>query len=283
MARVPTALTIAGSDSGGGAGIQADLKTFSALGVFGMSALTAITAQNTRAVTAVFEMPPEIVAAQIDAVVADIGVDVAKTGMISSSELIRVVANRIRHHGLSRFVVDPVMVAKSGDRLLREDAVEALREELIPLATVVTPNLPEAEVLVGRSIVTLDDMRQAAADIVAFGARSVVVKGGHRPDDATDVFYDGQRHLELQAPRIETSSTHGTGCTFASAIAALLARGADLTTAVQEAKAYLTTAIERADPIGGGHGPVHHFHALWESLVPLPGESARVSGLPAAH
>ena len=283
MARVPTALTIAGSDSSGGAGIQADLKTFSALGVFGMSALTAITAQNTRAVTAVFELPPEMVAAQIDAVVADISVDVAKTGMISSSELIRVVANRIRHHGLSTFVVDPVMVAKSGDRLLREDAVEALREELIPLATVVTPNLPEAEVLVGRSIATLEDMRQAAADIVALGARSVVVKGGHRPDDATDVFYDGQRYLELQAPRIETSSTHGTGCTFASAIAALLARGADLTTAVQEAKAYLTTAIERAYPIGRGHGPVHHFHALWESLVSLPGKSTRGSGLPAAH
>jgi hydroxymethylpyrimidine/phosphomethylpyrimidine kinase len=263
MARVPTALTIAGSDSGGGAGIQADLKTFSALGVFGTSALTAITAQNTRAVTAVFELPADIVAAQIDAVVADIGADAVKTGMIASSELIRVVAAKVREHGLRTLVVDPVMVAKSGDRLLREEAVEALRRELIPLATVVTPNLPEAEVLVGRPVETLDDMRAAAADIVGLGARSVVVKGGHLASDPTDLFSDGERAFELPARRIETTSTHGTGCTFASAIAALLARGEDLEAAVRGAKDYVTAAIERAYPVGHGHGPVHHFYRWW--------------------
>jgi hydroxymethylpyrimidine/phosphomethylpyrimidine kinase len=263
MERVRTALTIAGSDSGGGAGIQADLKTFSALGVYGTSALTAITAQNTRAVTAVFELPAEVVAAQIDAVVADIGADAVKTGMIASSELIRVVAGRVREHRLSPLVVDPVMVAKSGDRLLREEAVEALRRELVPLATVVTPNLPEAGVLVGRAVRSPDEMRAAAADIVGLGARSVVVKGGHLAGDPVDVFYDGERYLELPARRVETTSTHGTGCTLASAIAALLARGQGLEAAIRGAKAYLTAAIERAYPIGHGHGPVHHFHRWW--------------------
>jgi len=263
MTRVPTALTIAGSDSGGGAGIQADLKTFSALGVFGTSALTAITAQNTRAVTAVFELPAAIVAAQIDAVVVDIGADAVKTGMIASSELIRVVAAKLREHGLRTLVVDPVMVAKSGDRLLREEAVEALRRELIPLATVVTPNLPEAEVLVGRPVETLDDMRAAAADIVGLGARSVVVKGGHLASDPIDLFYDGERAFELPARRVETTSTHGTGCTLASAIAALLARGENLEAAVRGAKDYVTNTIERAYPLGHGHGPVHHFYRWW--------------------
>ncbi len=267
MTRVPTALTIAGSDSGGGAGIQADLKTFSALGVFGTSALTAITAQNTRAVTAVFELPAAIVAAQIDAVVVDIGADAVKTGMIASSELIRVVAAKLREHGLRTLVVDPVMVAKSGDRLLREEAVEALRRELIPLATVVTPNLPEAEVLVGRPVETLDDMRAAAADIVGLGARSVVVKGGHLASDPIDLFYDGEHAFELPARRIETTSTHGTGCTFASAIAALLARGENLEAAVRGAKDYVTTAIERAYPVGHGHGPVHHFYRWWPASM----------------
>jgi hydroxymethylpyrimidine/phosphomethylpyrimidine kinase len=261
--RVPTALTIAGSDSGGGAGIQADLKTFSALGAYGTSVLTAITAQNTRAVTAVFELPTEIVAAQIDAVVSDIGADAVKTGMLSSSELIRLVATKVREHGLRPLVVDPVMVAKSGDRLLREDAVVALREELIPLATVVTPNLPEAEVLAGRTVETLDEMRAAAEAIVGIGARSVVVKGGHRQGDPIDVFFDGERHVELPARRIETTSTHGTGCTLASAIATFLARGEPLEAAVRGAKEYLTAAIEHAYPIGHGHGPVHHFWQWW--------------------
>ena len=261
--RVRTALTIAGSDSGGGAGIQADLKTFSALGVFGMSAITAITAQNTLGVTAVHEIPPEIVAAQIDAVLSDIGADAVKTGMISSSEIIRVVTAKVREHGISTLVVDPVMVATSGDRLLREDAVEALRSELLPLATVVTPNLPEAEVLVGREIAGLDAMREAARAIVGLGARSAIVKGGHLTGDAVDVFYDGSAFTELPARRIETTSTHGTGCTLASAIAALLARGESLEGAIRGAKAYVTEAIERAYPIGKGHGPVHHFHRWW--------------------
>ncbi len=261
--RVRTALTIAGSDSGGGAGIQADLKTFAALGVFGMSALTAITAQNTLGVTAVFELPPEIVAAQIDAVISDIGADAVKTGMISNSDIIRVVAAKVREHGLSTLVVDPVMVATSGDRLLREEAVTALRTELLPLATVVTPNLPEAEVLTGRSIGSVAEMHEAARAIVGLGVRSVVVKGGHLRGDATDVFYDGTNFVELPARRIETTSTHGTGCTLASAIAALLARGQSLEDAISGAKVYLTAAIERAYPIGHGHGPVHHFHRWW--------------------
>jgi hydroxymethylpyrimidine/phosphomethylpyrimidine kinase len=260
---VRTALTIAGSDSGGGAGIQADLKTFSALGVFGMSALTAITAQNTLGVTAVFELPPELVAAQIDAVVTDIGADAVKTGMIANTEIIRVVAAKVREHDISTLVVDPVMVATSGDRLLREDAVEALRTELLPLATVVTPNLPEAAVLAGQEVATLEDMREAARAIVGLGARSVVVKGGHLTGDAIDVFFDGRGFVELPARRIETTSTHGTGCTLASAIAALLARGESLEGAIRGAKAYLTAAIERSYPLGHGHGPVHHFHQWW--------------------
>jgi hydroxymethylpyrimidine/phosphomethylpyrimidine kinase len=260
---VRTALTIAGSDSGGGAGIQADLKTFSALGVFGMSAVTAITAQNTLGVTAVHEIPAEIVAAQIDAVVTDIGVDAAKTGMISNSEIIRGVAAKVREHGISTLVVDPVMVATSGDRLLREDAVEALRTELLPLATVVTPNLPEAAVLTGREVSSLEGMREAARAIVGLGVRSVLVKGGHLDGDAVDLFYDGSAFTELPGRRIQTTSTHGTGCTLASAIAALLARGEPLESAIGNAKVYVTAAIERAYPIGHGHGPVHHFHRWW--------------------
>jgi hydroxymethylpyrimidine/phosphomethylpyrimidine kinase len=263
MERVRTALTIAGSDSGGGAGIQADLKTFAALGVYGMSAVTAITAQNTLGVTAVHEIPPEIVAAQIDAVLTDIGADAAKTGMIASSEIIRVVAAKVREYGITAFVVDPVMVATSGDRLLREEAVEALRTELLPLATVITPNLPEAEVLVGRPVSTLEEMRDAARAIVGLGARSALVKGGHLAGDAIDVFYDGDRFVELPARRIATTSTHGTGCTLASGIAALLARGESLEAAISGAKAFVTAAIERAYPIGHGHGPVHHFHRWW--------------------
>jgi hydroxymethylpyrimidine/phosphomethylpyrimidine kinase len=263
MDRVRTALTIAGSDSGGGAGTQADLKTFSALGVFGTSAITAITAQNTLGVTAVFELPPEIVAAQIDAVLTDIGADAVKTGMLSNSEIIRVVAAKVREYGISTLVVDPVMVATSGDRLLREDAVEALRTELLPLATVVTPNLPEAEVLMGQEVSSLEQMREAARAIVGLGARSAVVKGGHLAGDAVDVFYDGNSFTELPARRIDTTSTHGTGCTLASAIAALLARGEPLESAIGGAKVYLTAAIERSFPLGRGHGPVHHFHRWW--------------------
>ena len=259
----PAALTIAGSDSGGGAGIQADLKTFQALGVHGMSAVTAITAQNTVGVRGVQEVAPDLVAAQIDAVLEDIGVDGAKSGMLASAPIIRAVAERVRHWDLGPvLVVDPVMVAKSGDRLLREDAVQALVTELLPLAAVVTPNLPEAEVLVGGPIVSDDDMRAAVRAIVALGPRSVVLKGGHRSGDATDLFFDGTRELSLPARRIETRSTHGTGCTFSAAIAARLARGDALEDAVRAAKAYLTAALAHATPLGSGHGPVAHDWAL---------------------
>ena len=258
-----TALTIAGSDSGGGAGIQADLKTFAALGVYGSSALTAVTAQNTLGVTAVVELSPDVVAAQIDAVMSDIGADAVKTGMLANSAIIRTVAEKVSEHGIARLVVDPVMVAKGGDRLLREEAVDALRSLLLPLAAVVTPNLPEASVLVGRSVESTEDARRAARDIIDMGARSVVVKGGHLEGDAVDVFYDGAQFREFAAPRVETTSTHGTGCTFASAIAAGLAQGMGMEDAVARAKAYVTEAIRSAFPLGGGHGPLNHFHAVW--------------------
>ena len=257
------ALTIAGSDSGGGAGIQADLKTFAALGVYGTSALTAVTAQNTLGVTGVQELPPDMVASQIDAVVSDIGADAVKTGMLANSGIIRVVAGKVNEHGLPNLVVDPVMVAKGGDPLLQEEAVDALRTLLVPLALVVTPNLPEASVLVGYRVATLEQARRAARDIVGMGSRSVVVKGGHLEGDAVDVFYDGSEFREFSSPRVYTTSTHGTGCTFASAIAAGLANGMGVEEAVGQAKAYVTEAIRRAVPIGSGHGPLNHFHAMW--------------------
>ena len=264
-------MTIAGSDSGGGAGIQADLKTFQALGVYGASTLTAITAQNTLGVRAVHEVPVSIIAAQIDAVVEDIGVDAAKTGMLSSAEIIAAVADRVRHWGLNdRLVVDPVMVAKSGDRLLREDAVEALRRELLPLAAVLTPNLPEAEVLVGRSIENDQDIREAARAILDLGPRAVVVKGGHRTGDADDVLFDGREFHVLHANRVDTPNTHGTGCTFSAAIAAQLAQGQDVREAVRRAKAYLTEAIRRSGPLGRGHGPVAHDWLLERALLAAP-------------
>ena len=257
------ALTIAGSDSGGGAGIQADLKTFAALGVYGTSALTAVTAQNTLGVTGVQELSPDMVALQIDAVVSDIGADAVKTGMLANSGIVRVVAGKVTEHGLSNLVVDPVMVAKGGDPLLQEEAVDALRTLLVPLALVVTPNLPEASVLVGYEVSTLEQARRAARDIVGMGSRSVVVKGGHLQGDAVDVFYDGKEFREFSSPRVDTTSTHGTGCTFASAIAAGLAKGMRVEEAVGQAKTYVTEAIRRAFPIGSGHGPLNHFHALW--------------------
>ena len=260
---VPKAMTIAGSDSGGGAGIQADLKTFSALGVYGSSTLTAITAQNTVGVTMVHEIPIDIIVAQIDAVLSDIGADAVKTGMLASSAIVETVAAEMERHQVSRLVVDPVMVAMSGDRLLREDAVEALRTRLIPLAAVVTPNIPEAEALTGLKIETDEDVRRAAEAIVQLGARAVVVKGGHREGPATDLFYDGVRFQEFSAPRIDTVNTHGTGCTFASAVAAGLAKGLEVVESVELAKDYVTEAIRRSFPVGHGHGPLHHFYKWW--------------------
>jgi hydroxymethylpyrimidine/phosphomethylpyrimidine kinase len=256
--KLPVALTIAGSDSGGGAGIQADLKTFAALGVHGTSAVTAITAQNTLGVTDILELPPALVAAQIDAVMLDIGAAAAKTGMLSSAEIIEVVAHAITHFDIRNLVVDPVMVAKGGARLLRDDAVDALRRRLLPLAAVVTPNLPEAEVLLGRPIRTLDERRQAARDLVALGARAAVVKGGHADDaQAIDHYFDGTELVELQSPRIATANTHGSGCVFSAAIAADLAKGSDSLAAVLLAKEFITSAIERSLEVGRGHGPVN--------------------------
>jgi hydroxymethylpyrimidine/phosphomethylpyrimidine kinase len=257
----PRALTVAGSDSGGGAGIQADLKTFAALGVYGASVITAITAQNTVGVRAIHEVPAEVVAAQIDAVLEDIGADAAKTGMLSSAEIIDVVADRLRAHRVRNLVVDPVMVAKSGDRLLREDAVTALREVLLPLAVVVTPNAPEATVLSGVEVVDAASAREAARRIADLGPRVVVVKGGHLEGERSDdLVWDGARFDVLSGPRVATRHTHGTGCTFSAAIAAGLARGLAPLDAAREARAYLQGAIEHAEPLGAGHGPVNH---LW--------------------
>ncbi len=263
-AKPPTAMTIAGSDSGGGAGIQADLKTFSALGVFGTSTLTAITAQNTVGVTAVHEIPTDVISAQIDAVITDIGADAVKTGMLSSAAIVETVSEAVRRHGITNLVVDPVMVAKSGDRLLREEAISSICNDLIPLAKVVTPNIPEAEDLTGLSIKTDADVRRAAEAIVGMGAQCVVVKGGHRDGPPTDTLYDGATFLEFTTERIPSTNTHGTGCTFASAVAACLAHGLEVPDAVQQAKDYVTAAIRSAYPIGQGHGPLHHFHAFWQ-------------------
>ena len=268
------ALTIAGSDSGGGAGIQADLKAFAALGVYGMSALTAITAQNTVGVQGVYELPAEFVGLQIDAVVTDIGVDAVKTGMLSNSEIIAVVAEKIQEHNLPNVVVDPVMVAKSGDPLLREEARESLIDLLLPLATVVTPNLHEARVLTGMSITTVEEMKEAAAAIRTLGPRHVVVKGGHLPGESVDVLYNGEEFTLLPAPRVETRNTHGTGCTFASAIAAGLAKGLSVVEAVREAKAFITTALRHSLDLGHGHGPTNPFAGLYQRAGLPPDPSA---------
>jgi len=254
-----TALTIAGSDSGGGAGIQADLKTFSAFGVYGMSVLTSITAQNTQGVLGIHDLPAEFVALQLDAVLTDIGADAAKTGMLSNAGIIEAVSQKIKKHGLANLVVDPVMVAKSGDLLLREDAREALLRMLLPLATLVSPNLPEAEVLSGRPVRTIGEMRKAAETISTLGPRYVLIKGGHLPGEAVDILYDGQTFTEFPSRRINTPHTHGTGCTLSAAIAAGLARGHSVTDSVAMAKEYITRAIKRGLPLGGGHGPVNHL------------------------
>lgn len=255
--RLPVALTIAGSDSGGGAGIQADLKTFAALGVHGTSAITAITAQNTITVTDIFELPVEMITAQIDAIVSDLDVSAAKTGMLSSSKIIDAVAVAITKHRITSLVVDPVMIAKGGARLLRADAIDTLRLRLLPLAAVITPNLPEAEVILGRPVRTLSERQSAARDLVALGVRAAVVKGGHAEDDATDVFWDGTNMVELTGIRVPTANTHGSGCVFSAAIAAGLAKGLEPLAAVRGAKEFIAGAIEHSLDIGHGHGPVN--------------------------
>ena len=278
--KIAAAMTIAGSDSGAGAGVQADLKTFAALNVYGTSVLTAITAQNTLAVTAVHELPADVIEAQIEAVLSDIGADAIKTGMLSSSVIIECVTKYLKSSvvkypemsGLGRLVVDPVMVAKSGDALLQEEAVGALRELLVPLAAVVTPNIPEAETLTGLTIVTDDDVRKSAQMIVDMGAASVVIKGGHREGPATDLYYDGSSFREFTSPRFDTVNTHGTGCTFASAVAAGLAKGLKTEDAVGQAKEFVTEAIRGSFPVGHGHGPLNHFYKFW------PGNAGQDTG-----
>jgi hydroxymethylpyrimidine/phosphomethylpyrimidine kinase len=250
-------LTIAGSDSGGGAGIQADLKAITLLDGYGMSVLTALTAQNTIGVQGIHEVPARFVERQIDSVLSDIGVDAIKTGMLASKEIIEVVAKKIRHYDVETVVVDPVMISKSGAPLLRKDAQKALIKRLIPLAWIVTPNLFEASILTGEKVNSLDEMRKAAVQIWELGAKNVVVKGGHLKGRAIDVLFDGQNYAEIEGPRIKTKNTHGTGCTFASAIATLLARGEPVPEAVRKAKVFITMAIQAGLHLGKGTGPTN--------------------------
>ena len=258
------ALTIAGSDSSGGAGIQADLKTFQAHGVFGMSAVTAVTVQNTQKVYDIQEIQPKIVHDQIICLFDDIEIHAVKIGMVSSIELIQTIAKALTAVKPPAIVLDPVMISKSGYRLLNQDAQDALTQYLFPLAEVVTPNIYEAEVLIGKKIAGVDDMKSAAIDILKLGSNKVVVKGGHLEEDrATDILYDGQEFKALVSQRVETKNTHGTGCTFSSAIAANIALGKEFFEAVTLAKAYITGAIEHSLSIGKGHGPTHHFYDLY--------------------
>lgn len=265
---IPNVLTLAGVDPSGGAGVFADLKAFSALGAYGAGVVVALTAQNTRGVTGVHRVPAEFVTLQIDTLFEDVRVDAAKVGMLADAELVTTVARGLKRHGVKRLVVDPVMVAKSGHHLLQPDAVEALRTELLPLAELVTPNLPEAGVLLnGPEPRTLEEMRQAARSLCKLGPRYVLLKGGHlEASESVDIFDDGMTQTELHAARIATRNTHGTGCTLSAAIAALLPQRPSTLAAVRDAKAYLTAAIAAADrlDVGHGHGPVHHFHGLWK-------------------
>ena len=268
MKKYYRALTIAGSDSGGGAGIQADLKTFCALGCYGMSVITALTAQNTREVTGIFPVPPPFIGQQMDAVLADIGTDAVKIGMLHSPEVIFTVARHLEKWQCTNIVLDPVMVAKSGDKLLQDDAVAALKQALIPLADIITPNLPEASVLLGRDITTRADMPDAARDLADLGCPHVLLKGGHLDDTgSSDLLFsaDTGHILELPGERVQTPNSHGTGCTLSSAVCAGLAKGMDISGAVKAAKAYITGALTAGAQfsIGRGHGPVHHFFNLW--------------------
>lgn len=261
------ALTIAGSDSSGGAGIQADLKTFAALGVYGASAITALTAQNTQGVTGIHDVPPEFIVAQIDAVFADLDVGAVKIGMLSQSAAIVAIAGSLARHKANNIVLDPVMIAASGARLLANDAVATLRKELIPGAFLITPNLPEAAALTGSPVAKTEaEMAAQAKQLLDAGARNVLIKGGHGDGpESVDLLIGTGLNVRLAATRHPSCNTHGTGCTLSSAVAAGLAKGLDLTAAVRAAKDYVTAAISAADllDIGHGHGPLHHFHALW--------------------
>ena len=261
---IPRVLIIAGSDSGGGAGIQADLKTVSALGAFGMTAITALTAQNTTGVFGILEVEPSFVVKQIEACLSDIGCDAIKTGMLANTAIIEAVAAEISSRKSGPLVVDPVMVAKGGAPLLKPEAITALKSKLLPLATVVTPNLHEAGALVGCEIKSLAQMRDAARAIRDLGAENVVIKGGHLEDVAADVLYNGHEFTEFQAKRIDTRDTHGTGCVFASAIAANLARKKTVLESVTAAKEFITAAIRSGIRIGHGHGPANPMAMLYQ-------------------
>lgn len=265
------ALTIAGSDSGGGAGIQADLKTFQELDVFGMSAITAVTAQNTLGVQGVHAIPPEVVAAQIDAVSQDIGVDALKTGMLFSTEIIEVVAEKIKQYGWGKVVVDPVMIAKGGSALLQQEAITALKKYLLPLAYVVTPNIPEAEEITGMRIQTDHDKIEAAKKFIQLGVKHVVIKGGHDQDlnESVDLLFSGYDHFTFKSKRIATKNTHGTGCTFSAAMTAELAKGASVFDAVSVAKRFISAAIEDDLHIGNGHGPTNHWAYKRHGMVSI--------------
>ena len=260
---IPKALTIAGSDSGGGAGIQADLKTFSAFRVFGMSVITAVTAQNSLGVQGVENLPPAFVARQLRSVLEDFGADAAKCGMLSTAPIIEAVAAGLTERRIEKLVVDPVMVAKSGDRLLEPEARAALADRILPLALLVTPNLPEAEVLAGMRVAEPEDMEEAARRIHTMGPRYVLVKGGHLKGDATDLLWNGRDFTRFSTPRIDSQNTHGTGCTFSAAIAAGLARGQALGDAIRSAKAYVTRAIREGFQAGRGVGQLRHFIPDW--------------------
>jgi hydroxymethylpyrimidine/phosphomethylpyrimidine kinase len=269
--RYKTALTIAGSDSSGGAGIQADIKTFSALGCYGMSVITALTAQNTTGVRGIHAVPPEFAAEQLEAIFTDIPPDSIKIGMLYSPELIQTVAARLIKHRAGNMVLDPVMAAQSGDRLLKEEAVEAVKTHLMPLATVVTPNVPEAGIILNRKVESLSGMEKAARDMAQFGSGAILVKGGHlEGSESTDILFipSQSRLVHIRGVRVKTRNNHGTGCTLSSAIASFLAHGLPLEEAVLQAKNYLASALEAgaAYEIGKGHGPVHHFHRLWENF-----------------
>jgi hydroxymethylpyrimidine/phosphomethylpyrimidine kinase len=264
--KIPIALTIAGSDSGGGAGIQADLKTFSALGVYGASVITALTAQNTQGVTGIHDTPPEFIAAQIDAVFSDLDIRAVKIGMVSRPEAIAAIVDGLKRFKPAHVVLDPVMVATSGDRLLSPDAIDLLRTRLIPCATIITPNLPEAAALLDLPVATTEtEIEGQGRKLLSLGCAAVLIKGGHgEGPESVDFLVDGTSNLRLAAPRTRTKNTHGTGCTLSSAIAAGLAKGEPLEAAARNAKAYVSAAIAAADrlDVGKGHGPVHHFYAF---------------------
>lgn len=259
-----TALTIAGSDSGGGAGIQADLKAFAANGVFGMSVITAVTAQNTQEVRSVQNIDHSIITDQIEAVFDDIHVDAVKIGMLSTGEIVRTVTQTLLLYSPAQLVLDPVMVSKGGHHLLQMDAIEALKSEMFPLAAIVTPNIPEAEVLTGIRICNEEDMQNACVKIKELGCKTVLLKGGHFEGPSNDLFYDGEQFQWIPGERIVTKNTHGTGCTLSSAIAANLAKGFSMLEAVKQAKRYITVAIRHSLSLGHGHGPTHHFYELYQ-------------------